>query len=105
MVVYLATCHRHIVGVVNYWCKDKIYFWSPQTPVLILIQSVDGGYDQSKNWKVGASDLSKTERSEPPTSQFPRGRPLLAHNSETTTQNHIKECVPKLMGPGLVPAL
>ena len=28
------------------------------------IQSVDGGYDQSKNWKVGRSDLSKTERSE-----------------------------------------
>ena len=26
------------------------------------IQSVDGGYDQSKNWKVGRSDLSKTER-------------------------------------------
>ena len=51
---------------------------------------MDGGYDQSKNWKVGRSDLSKTERSEPPTSQFPRGRPLLAHNSETISQNHIK---------------
>ena len=25
-----------------------------------------------------------------PTSQFPRGRPLLAHNSETISQNHIK---------------
>ena len=31
------------------------------------IQSVDGGYDQSKNWKVGCSDLSKTERLESPT--------------------------------------
>ena len=28
------------------------------------LQSVEGGYDQSKNWKVGRSDLSKTERSE-----------------------------------------
>ena len=25
---------------------------------------MDGGYDQSKNWKVGRSDLSKTEKSE-----------------------------------------
>ena len=51
---------------------------------------MDSGYDQSKNWEVGRSDLSKTGRSEPPTSQFPRGRPLLAHNSETISQNHIK---------------
>ena len=53
-------------------------------------QSVDGGYDQSKNWKVGRSDLSKTERSDAPTFQKLRGRPLLAHNSETISQNHIK---------------
>ena len=43
-----------------------------------------------KNWKVGRSDLSKTERSERPTFQKLRGRPLLAHNSETISQNHIK---------------
>ena len=44
------------------------------------IQSVDSGYDQSKNWKVGRSDLSKTERTERPTSQKLRGwtlRPFL----------------------------
>ena len=28
------------------------------------VQSVDGGYDQRKNYEVGRSDLSKTERSE-----------------------------------------
>ena len=32
-----------------------------------------------KNWEVGRFDLS-----------VPRGRPLLAHNSETISQNHIK---------------
>ena len=69
--------------------------------VNIPLQSVEGGYDQSKNWKVGRSDLSKTERSERsdlpvferserPTFQKLRGRPLLAHNSETISQNHIK---------------
>ena len=51
---------------------------------------MEGGYDQSKNWKVGRSDLSKTERSDAPTFQKLRGRPLLAHNSETISQNHIK---------------
>ena len=60
------------------------------TADLIPLQSVDGGYDQSKKWEVGRSDLSKTERSEPPTSLFLRGRPLLAPNSKTISQNHIK---------------
>ena len=61
--------------------------WSVQD---IPNQLVEGGYDQSKNWKVGRSDLSKTERSDAPTFQKLRGRPLLAHNSETISQKHIK---------------
>ena len=51
---------------------------------------MDGDYNQSKNWEVKASDLSNIKRWEPPTSQFPRGWPLLAHNSKTISQNHIK---------------
>ena len=77
--------------------KNRI-FWTTLYYVLsdereTRVQSVEGGYDQSKNWKVGRSDLSKTERSEPPTSQFPRGRPLLAPYSKTISQNHIIWCV------------
>ena len=42
--------------------------------VIAIRQSVEGGYDQSKNWKVGRSDLSKNERSDAPTSQKLEGR-------------------------------
>ena len=43
----------------------------------------------NSQWRV-AMIRAKTGRSDAPTFQKLRGRPLLAHNSETISQNHIK---------------
>ena len=48
-------------------------------------QSVDGGYDQSKNWKVGRSDLSKTERSAAPS--LKGGEKKRVHTKSYPTSN------------------
>ena len=49
------------------------------------IQSVDGGYDQSKNWKVGRSDLSETERSAAPS--LKGGEKKRVHTKSYPTSN------------------
>ena len=81
-ILLLLACLRYTHTVYQYTVSGG-WLWSEQKLEGRTLRPF-------KNWEVGASDLSKTERSDAPTFQKLRGRPLLAHNSETISQNHIK---------------